>query len=197
MHARSSGTASPGLRNRLKLEWEVGLQRLPFFTQRLAVGLLGLLVVSLALVGGMVILWGGQQGSDVQLRPPPEAGQVSGPGQSGVVEPPAPVGGVAGHGGGPGVEAGARGGEGQAVAGGDAGATQAPVAARAPSPPTTTGAPGGQGEGRAAGRTGQQVPSTTTGEAGGAPTTDAPTTSTDDRLLGPLPLPPVLTTLLR
>jgi hypothetical protein len=32
------------------------------------VALLGLLVVSLALVGGMVILWGGQQGSDVQLR---------------------------------------------------------------------------------------------------------------------------------
>ncbi len=66
MHARSSGSASAGVRGRLRLEWEVGLQRLPFFTQRLAVALLGLLVlgllvVSLALVGGMVILWGGNR----------------------------------------------------------------------------------------------------------------------------------------
>src|SRR6266545_331825 len=74
MHARSSGSASAGVRDRLRLEWEIGLQRLPFFTQRLAVALLGLLVVSLALVGGMAILQGGQQGSDVQLRPQPAPG---------------------------------------------------------------------------------------------------------------------------
>lgn len=184
------------MRDRLKLEWEVGLQRLPFFTQRLAVGLLGLLVVSLALVGGMVILWGGQQGSDVQLRPPPEAGQPNGPSRPGLVDPPAPVGGAAGHGDGPGVETGARGGE--QVEAGDAAATQAPVAARVPAPPTTTmaGAASGQAPPRSA-SAGQQAQSTTTATPGGTPTTEPSTTTDDGGLLGPLPLPPVLTTLLR
>src|SRR6266511_4325055 len=91
MHARSSGSASAGVRDRLRLEWEIGLQRLPFFTQRLAVALLGLLVVSLALVGGMAILQGGQQGSDVQLRPQPEGGQASEPPGPEQLTTPAPV----------------------------------------------------------------------------------------------------------
>ena len=36
-----------------KLDWEAGLRRLPFFTQRTAVALLGVLVATLALLGGL------------------------------------------------------------------------------------------------------------------------------------------------
>jgi len=181
MHVRSSGSASAGVRDRLRLEWEIGLQRLPFFTQRLAVALLGLLVVSLALVGGMAILQGGQQGSDVQLRPQPEAGQPSASTGPELLTPPAPVQGVAGGGG-----TGQGGGE----------RTSVPVGARSPSSsagqagsgagpgPTTRPAPGGAG---------QQAPPTTTAPPTSTPTSDEPTT-TDGGILGPLP--PVLSTLL-
>lgn len=181
MHARSSGSASAGVRDRLRLEWEIGLQRLPFFTQRLAVALLGLLVVSLALVGGMAILQGGQQGSDVQLRPQPEAGQPSASTRPELLTPPAPVQGVAG-GGGTGQGSGER--------------TSVLVGARSPSSsagqagsgagpgPTTRPAPGGAG---------QQAPPTTTAPPTSTPTSDEPTT-TDGGILGPLP--PVLSTLL-
>jgi hypothetical protein len=44
--------------SRLRLDWEVGLHRLPFFTQKVAVMLLGALVASLALLGGAVSLVG-------------------------------------------------------------------------------------------------------------------------------------------
>jgi hypothetical protein len=74
----------------LKLEWQVGLRRLPFFTQRLAVALLGLLLVSLALVGALTILWSGSQGSDLPLRPPPRARHPGVPDQLSGVEPPDP-----------------------------------------------------------------------------------------------------------
>lgn len=176
MHARSSGSASPGVRDRLRLEWEVGLQRLPFFTQRLAVALLGLLVVSLALVGGMVILWGGQQGSDVQLRPPPGAGQPGGPSRPEPFGPPAPAHGVAG------VDA--------SGDGGGQDGMQSPAGARE-APSTTSGRSAGSGSTRrpAPPVQGGQAPPTT------APTTVEPTT-TDGGVLGPLPLPPVLSTLL-
>ncbi len=89
MRARSRRSAGAGMWDTFKLEWEIGLQRLPFFTQRLAVALLGLLLVSLALVGAMMILWGGPQSSDLPLRPPPEARQPAGP-PSGGIEPPGP-----------------------------------------------------------------------------------------------------------
>src|SRR6266511_2293227 len=72
MRARSKPSARSGIWDTARLEWRIGLQRLPFFTQRLAVGLLGLLVVSLALVGAMAIISGGPQSSDLPLRPPPE-----------------------------------------------------------------------------------------------------------------------------
>jgi hypothetical protein len=49
--------------SKLRLDWEVGRHRLPFFTQKVAVVLLGVLVATLALVGGVVILLG-----------PPDAG---------------------------------------------------------------------------------------------------------------------------
>lgn len=44
--------------HRLPLYWEAGLRRLPFFTQRTAVLLLGVLVAALAMVGGVVALVG-------------------------------------------------------------------------------------------------------------------------------------------
>lgn len=179
MHARSSGSASPGVRDRLRLEWEVGLQRLPFFTQRLAVALLGLLVVSLALVGGMVILWGGQQGSEVQLQPPPEAGQPGGRSSLEPLGPPTPVHGVGGE-------------AANDPGGGGGDGTQAPVGAREAS--SSTGDRSARsGSTRRSGPAGQAPPTTT------APTTTAPTrepTTTDGGVLGPLPLPPVLSTLL-
>jgi hypothetical protein len=98
MHARSRRSASSGMWSTLKLEWEAGLRRLPFFTQRLAVALLGLLVVSLALVGAMVILWSGPQRSELPLGPPPERGypteRPSGRG-AGPADPPQVHGGAA------------------------------------------------------------------------------------------------------
>src|SRR6266540_1577285 len=39
-----------------KLDWEQGLHRLPFFTQRTAVALLGVLVATLALLGGLATI---------------------------------------------------------------------------------------------------------------------------------------------
>jgi hypothetical protein len=50
--------------DRLPLDWEAGLRRLAFFTQRTAVLLLGVLVATLAMVGGVVALvgWPGANG---------------------------------------------------------------------------------------------------------------------------------------
>jgi hypothetical protein len=52
--------------SRLRLDWELGLHRLPFFTQKVAVMLLGVLVATLALLGGVVSLVGppGADGPD-------------------------------------------------------------------------------------------------------------------------------------
>jgi hypothetical protein len=59
-----------------KLDWEEGLRRLPFFTQRAVVALLGVLVATLALLGGLASL--------VQAPSPPrEVEGTPGPGQSG------------------------------------------------------------------------------------------------------------------
>jgi hypothetical protein len=44
--------------SKLRLDWEIGLHRLPFFTQKVAVMLLAALVASLALLGGVVTLIG-------------------------------------------------------------------------------------------------------------------------------------------
>jgi hypothetical protein len=88
--------------SRLRLDWEVGLHRLPFFTQKVAVMLLGALVATLALLGGVVSLVGppGADGPD-QLVPGdaggspattrPAPGHGGGQGAGGATAP-APVG---------------------------------------------------------------------------------------------------------
>jgi hypothetical protein len=52
--------------SQLRLDWEMGLHRLPFFTQKVAVMLLGTLVATLALLGGVASLVGppGADGPD-------------------------------------------------------------------------------------------------------------------------------------
>jgi hypothetical protein len=133
--------------SRLRLDWEIGLHRLPFFTQKVAVVLLGALVASLALLGGVTSLVGppGADGPDrlvpgdtggspATTRPAPahSGGQGAGDGQgaSGATTP-APVGAPAP------VPAGApvpgRGPAGSRAAPGAAGAGGTPAA-----PPTTT-----------------------------------------------------------
>jgi hypothetical protein len=88
---------------RLRLDWEVGLHRLPFFTQKVAVMLLGALVASLALLGGVVALIGppGADGPDTLVPggtgdPPaptrPAPGRSGGQGGDGGATAPAPVG---------------------------------------------------------------------------------------------------------
>jgi hypothetical protein len=57
-----------------KLDWEAGLRRLPFFTQRTAVALLGVLVATLALLGGLASI---VRSPDRQIRGAP--GEIGGP----------------------------------------------------------------------------------------------------------------------
>jgi hypothetical protein len=63
--------------DRLRVEWEAGLARLPSFTQRTAVLLLGVLVATLAMLGGVVALvgWPGA-GGPTRLVPGERAGQA-------------------------------------------------------------------------------------------------------------------------
>jgi hypothetical protein len=62
-------------------DWEAGLRRLPFFTQRTAVLLLGVLVATVALLGGVVALvgWPGANGPN-RLVPGEQAGRAQGSG---------------------------------------------------------------------------------------------------------------------
>ncbi len=66
-----------GAWSRLLLHWEAGLRRLPFFTQRTAVLVLGALVATLAMLGGVVALvgWPGASGP-AHLVPGERAGQA-------------------------------------------------------------------------------------------------------------------------
>jgi hypothetical protein len=66
-----------GALDRLLLHWEAELRRLPFFTQRTAVVLLGVLVATLAMLGGVVALvgWPGAAGP-THLVPGERAGQA-------------------------------------------------------------------------------------------------------------------------
>ncbi len=66
-----------GAWSRLLLHWEAGLRRLPFFTQRTAVLLLGVLVATLAMLGGVLALvgWPGASGP-AHLVPGERAGQA-------------------------------------------------------------------------------------------------------------------------
>jgi hypothetical protein len=75
--------------SRLRLDWEMGLHRLPFFTQKVVVMLLGVLVATLALLGGLATLVGppGADGPDHLVpgstpRPPGPSRPV--PGQAGI-----------------------------------------------------------------------------------------------------------------
>ena len=70
-----------GALRRLRVDWEAGLGRLPFFTQRTAVLLLGVLVATLAMLGGVVALvgWPGA-GGPTHLVPGERAGRAPAPG---------------------------------------------------------------------------------------------------------------------
>jgi hypothetical protein len=61
---------------RLELGWRASLRRLPFFTQRTAVLLVGVLVMSLAMLGGVIALvgWPGANGP-THLVPGEQAGR--------------------------------------------------------------------------------------------------------------------------
>jgi hypothetical protein len=158
-----------------QLDWEEGLRRLPFFTQRAVVALLGVLVATLALLGGLAAL--------VQAPPSPREVEGSpGPGQPGAGGTTlAPPPGAAQPGG--------------AVAPGPGGGA-APV----PGAPGATGAGGVPAAPGAAGAT-PGVPATTlagaavatTGTGGRAPgsTSTTSTTKPPDRTL----LPPITVTL--
>jgi len=63
------------LLDELRLDWEAGLHRLPFFTQRTAVVLLGILVATLALLGGLTAI--------VRTPPPERRPAPGGDGQGG------------------------------------------------------------------------------------------------------------------
>jgi hypothetical protein len=103
---------------RLELGWRASLRRLPFFTQRTAVLLVGVLVAALAMLGGVVALvgWPGangpthlvpgeRAGQRPESRPgpgtaapgDPETGDRSGSDAGGAAAaPPSPVGGALG-----------------------------------------------------------------------------------------------------
>lgn len=167
-----------GAWGRLLLHWEAGLRRLPFFTQRTAVLLLGVLVATLAMVGGVVMLvgWPGANGP-THLVPGERAGQAP-------ESRPEPGGRPAPGSSGAGVRSGA-----------DAdGATAA-------SPSAAPGAPAGpQGSGGAA--SGAQGSGGAAGAGAGGPPAAPPTTSppatTPPGPLDPVEelLGPVVTTLL-
>jgi hypothetical protein len=147
--------------SRLRLDWEVGLHRLPFFTQKVAVMLLGALVASLALLGGVVTLVGppGADGPDRLV--PGDAGGSPAPTR------PAP----------------ARGGGRGAGGGQGAGDATAPVGAPVPAPARRASPPGrvpagaeaapGAGGATPAPPPTTAVTTTTTGQGGLPPLEDA------------------------
>ena len=176
----------------LLLHWQAGLRRLPFFTQRTAVLLLGVLVATLAMLGGVVALvgWPGANGP-AHLVPGERAGQAP-------ASRPEPGDGPAPGSSGAGVRSGADAG----------GATAAPPS---PADAARSAPAGGVGAGRAAtgtsGTTGAQGSGATgsgaqgSGGAAGAgaggppaapPTTSPPATTPQgpldpvDELLGPV-----------
>ncbi|HEV8425497.1 MAG TPA: hypothetical protein VGS14_09960 [Actinomycetes bacterium] len=64
----------------LRLDWRAGLRRLPFFTQKTAVLLVGVLVATLALLGGVVALIGSPwSAGPTQLVPGGQAGERPSP----------------------------------------------------------------------------------------------------------------------
>ena len=164
---------------RLERGWRAGLRRLPCFTQRAAVLLVGVLVASLAMLGGVVALvgWPGANGP-THLVPGEGAGQLpeSRPGP-GTAAPGGP-------------EAGDRSG---ADAGGAAAASPSPAAAARPAPAGGAGAARGQepSGGAAAGARGSGgAAGAGAGGPPAAPPTTPPTSTTTTRV-PPGPLDPV------
>jgi hypothetical protein len=163
----------------LRLSWRVGLRHLPFFTQRTAVLLVGVLVATLAMLGGVVALvgWPGANGPN-HLVPGERADRAP-------ESRPAP--GSAAPGARPG--AGDRSG---ADAGGATAASPSPAVAARP------GSAGGAGPARAAqpggAVTGARGSGGAAGAGAGGPPAAPPTTTTTtqdppdpvDDLLGPV-----------
>jgi hypothetical protein len=176
----------------LLLHWQAGLRRLPFFTQRTAVLLLGVLVATLAMLGGVVALvgWPGANGP-AHLVPGERAGQAP-------ASRPEPGGGPAPGSSGAGVRSGAD-------AGGAPAASPSPADA-ARSAPTggvgadraatgtngTTGAQGSGASGSGAQGSGGAAGAGAGGPSAAPPTTSPPTTTPQgpldpvDELLGPV-----------
>ena len=164
----------------LRLGWRAGLRRLPFFTQRTAVLLVGVLAATLAMLGGVVALvgWPGADGP-TQLVPGERAARAP-------ESRPAP--GAAA----PGAEPGA-GDRSRADAGGATAASPSPATRRATTQPGGA-ATGAQGSGGAAGAGAGGPPAA-------PPTTSPSTTTTTTAPQGPLDpvddlLGPVVSTLL-
>jgi len=142
--------------SRLRLDWEIGLHRLPFFTQKVAVMLLGALVASLALLGGVVSLVG-PPGADGPTHLVP-----GGTGRSPATTRPAP-----GQGGGQGA-----GGAATAPVGAPAPVPAgAPASGHAPAGPQATPGVGG-GTAAAPPTTAASSTTTTTNDQGGLPLED-------------------------
>jgi hypothetical protein len=158
----------------LRLGWRAGLRRLPFFTQRTAVLLVGVLAATLAMLGGVVALvgWPGS-GGPTHLVPGEQADRVP-------ESRPAPGSAAPGAGPGPGDRSGAAAG---GAAASPSPAAPAGVAGRRPAARSTTpggAATGAQGSGGAAGAGAGGPPAA-------PPTTSPPTTTT----VPPGPLDPV------
>jgi hypothetical protein len=132
---------------RLRLDWQDGLGRLPSFTQRTAVLLVGVLVAALAMIGGVVALvgWPGASGPTHlvpggQAGPPPPTTQPR-PGGGAAVPPaaaPAPARSAAAPGGGQTALAGGTAGGTAGGAQGSGGAAGAGAGGPSAAPPTTT-----------------------------------------------------------
>jgi hypothetical protein len=160
---------------RLGSDWEVGLRRLPFFTQRTAVLLLAVLVATLALLGGVVALvgWPGA-GGPTKLVPGERAGRAP-------VSRPGP-----GEAAAPGARAPGAGDRSGADAGGAAASSPAP--ARAPRAAPT----GGSARPAGAERSGGAADAGAGGPSAAPPTTSPPTTTPPglldpvEELLGPV-----------
>jgi hypothetical protein len=141
----------------LRVDWEAGLGRLPFFTQRTAVLLLGVLVATLAMLGGVVALvgWPGaggpthlvpgeRAGRSPASRPAPDDGPAPGAGAAGADRSGADAGGATAAPPSPAPDAGGGAATGAQGSGGAAGAGAGgpPAAPPTTSPPPATTSPG-------------------------------------------------------
>jgi hypothetical protein len=174
---------------RLWLGWQDGLRVLPFFTQRTAVLLLGVLVATLALLGGVVALvgWPGAATGPTRLVPGERAGQAP-------VSRPEPGGRPAAGTSEGGVRSGAdAGGAAAASPSSTDAARSAPAggagAGRAAPGEGPGGAPPGEGPGGAAAGAGGSGGAA--GAGAGGPPAAPPTTSPPPATTSPGPLDPV------